>query len=121
MIFKTRVGETNLIGKDILTASICSEVALEIYHSSLFKGHHRNVASGVKRMHVGVPVAVLHVVLKTRVGETKILRNANLSFSNCSNVQLEMLSSSVFKTDPRNVTSSVERMLVGVTDTVSHT
>ena len=40
------------------------------------------VASGVERIPVGVTEAVLHVVLKARVKETKILGNGILTVSN---------------------------------------
>ena len=83
---KSRVGKEKILGNDILTVFICLEVALQILHSSLFKRDPRNVNSSFERMHAGVTVAVLHVNLKTRLGETKKLGNEILSPSNCVKV-----------------------------------
>ena len=65
-------------------------------------------------MVVSVPLAVLHVVWKTRVGETKILRNHIITAYYCCIVQLQLFFISVFKTDPRKLDYSVARMVVGV-------
>ena len=42
-----------------------------------------NVISSNTGMLVGVPIAALHVVLKMRFGETKILGSVSLTLSNC--------------------------------------
>ena len=74
---KTRVGATKILGNGILFLKICLDVSLdlELFPMSLFTRDPRNVTSGVERMLVGVPVAALHAVLKTRVGETKMQGN----------------------------------------------
>ena len=70
---KTRVSGTKVIRNTIVTVPNYLTLAREIFHSSLFKRDPRNVTFVVERRVVGVPVAVLHVVLKTCVSETKIL------------------------------------------------
>ena len=109
VILKMRVGETTILGNCVLTVSICLEVALVINITALFKRDPRNVTSGVEQVLGKRAVAVLHVLLKACVGETKKLGNGVLSLSIGSNMYLEMLSKSVFKTDPGNESSSVER------------
>ena len=54
-------------------------------------------------MLVEIIVAVLHIVSKTHVGETKILVNGSPTVS-------KVLCGSVSKTDPRKVNSSVAQM-----------
>ena len=76
------------------------------------------MTSCVEIVLVDVTVAVLHVVLKTRCGVMKILGNDVQTSFNFTIVALEMLASSVFKTDPRNVFSCVEIVLVEVTAVV---
>ena len=51
-----------------------------MFSSSVFKTDPSNLTSSVSRMHVGVTVAVLHSVLKTRVAETKVLGDGILTF-----------------------------------------
>ena len=80
MVLKTRVGETKILGKDILPIPNCSYMLFEVSSSFVFKTDPRNTNYSVVRMLVGVPAAVLHVVLKTRVGETKIIGNGILTF-----------------------------------------
>ena len=65
-------------------------------------------------MLAGAPLAALHVVMKARLRETKVLENAILSVSICWEEASEIFYSSLFKRDTRNVTSLAERMLVGV-------
>ena len=67
------------------------KVDLEIFYSSLLKRDPRYVTSGAERMLVDVIGAVLHVVLKTSVGTTKIL-----AVSVCLEALLELFSRSVF-------------------------
>ena len=69
-------------------------------------------------MHAGVTLAVLQVTLTTRVGETKILRNAILTISFCLEEAVEIFYSTLFKRDTRNVTSGFERYLIDVGLTV---
>ena len=65
-------------------------------------------------------VAVLHIVSRRRIGETKIIGNGSLAFSTRLYVQLEMLSSSLFKRDTGKVNSGVSRIIVDVTVAVWH-
>ena len=65
-------------------------------------------------MHVGVLVAVLNVALKTRVGEPELSGNDIATVSLCFEVYLTLYSISLFNGYPRNVTSCVKRMHVGV-------
>ena len=60
-------------GNGILALSFWLDVSLEQSMRSLFIRDPRELNSGVARMLVGAHVAALHVVLKTRAGETKIL------------------------------------------------
>ena len=53
-------------------------------------------------------VAVLRVVTETRVSETKILRNVLLIVFIRLEVLLELFPRSLFKRDPRKVSSKVE-------------
>ena len=48
-----------------------------VLYSVSIKADHRQVTFGVKRILVGVAVAVLHVVMETSVGATKMLGNGN--------------------------------------------
>ena len=80
-----------------------------------FKRDPRNVIAGVEPMLAGVFVAVLHVVLKTRVGEMKILGNDILALPICSEGLLQFFRTFVFKTDTGEVNLGVERMIVSVT------
>ena len=83
VVWKTRLCEMKIRGNAILTASLCWEVVWEMFASSPFKRDPRYVTFGVERLLVAVPVAVLHVFWKTRVGETKILGNAILTVFIC--------------------------------------
>ena len=93
---------------------------MELLARSLLKRDPRNVHSSIHISFVDVTVAVLHVVSKTRVGDTKILGNDILAVSTYWEVVLEIFNSSLLKRDPRNVCSSVARMLVDVIVAVLH-
>ena len=120
VVMKTGVGETKLLGNAIITISFCSNVKLELSRSSLFKRDSRNGNSSVERNARSSRRGVLHVVMKTRVGETKLLLNGILTISSCLNEKLEVFYKSVFKTDHIRGTSSVFQMIVGVIMAVLH-
>ena len=56
---------------------------MELFSCFVLKTDTRNVTSGVERMLVGVPVAVLHKILKTRVNYPKLIGNATLTTFIC--------------------------------------
>ena len=77
---------------------------------SLSKRDPRNVSFSVAPMLVDVPVAALHAVLKTRVGETKMQgKDILTACTRCGRVS-EVLCSFVFKTDPRELNYKLSRI-----------
>ena len=86
VVWKMRLGEPKIPGSSIPTVSICLTETLTIIYSSLLKRDPRNTNSSVARMLVVVPVAVLHVVLKRRFGEAKILGDGIVYPSTCSKI-----------------------------------
>ena len=120
VVMKTRVGETKTLANVTLAISNCSNAYSAVCYSFVSKTDTRNVKSSIERLLVRVPVAVWHVVMKTRVGETKTLANVTLAISNCSNAYSAVCYSFVLKTDTRNVKSSIERLLVRVPVAVLH-
>ena len=111
---KTRLGETKVLGNDILSVSIASIEILKQFCKSVFKTDLRKVNSSPERMSDENYVAVLREdkIMKTRLGETEILGNGISTLSMSSIETFKQFCKSVFKTDPRKVNSSFEQLLV---------
>ena len=109
--WKTSFGETKIVGNGVLPLFICWGGYWTQSLRSLLKRDPRNASSSVSRMLVGVTVALLRVVWKMRVGETKILQNGILPLCICSKGQGTQSVRSLLKRDPRNASSSVSFLL----------